>query len=159
MTMNDSTTLAEARKHVAANSRDGVICPCCTQLVKVYRRKLNSGMARCLIHMYRYHAQHGDEWCHVHHYLVERGQYDGDFPKLRHWGLIEVLEGERADGSSRVGFYRITAQGRAFVREEVDAPRAVFLFNDKVLAVDEEERTTIRTALGDKFNYDELMNT
>lgn len=157
MAINDNSTVAEARTYIAQNSRGGADCPCCTQFVKVYKWKLNSGMARCLILLHRYHEQHGDTWCHLHHYLVERGQYIGYFPMLRHWGLIEAREGKRDDGNPRGGFYRITELGRAFVRGELDVPRSLFVFNNRVLEVDEEERTTIHTALGDKFNYSEMM--
>jgi hypothetical protein len=159
MAINDNSTVAEARTYIAQNSRDGVDCPCCTRFVKVYRRKLNSAMAQSLIILHNYHARNGwDVWCHLQHYMLNQDQYVGQFPLLRHWGLTEEQEGKREDGNPRTGFYRITEYGRAFARGEVDAPGAVFIFNNKVLSMDEEERTTIHTALGDKFNYAELMN-
>jgi hypothetical protein len=41
-------TITEAKDFLNENYKDGCICPCCNQTVKLYKRKLNSGMARVL---------------------------------------------------------------------------------------------------------------
>jgi len=78
-----------------------------------------------------------------------------EMAKLRHWGLIEKHYGKSEDGNSN-GLYRITEKGRAFVRGEISVPRYCYIFNDEVNGFS-EEKTTIQAALGDKFNYSELI--
>lgn len=55
-------TLAEAQQWLAERITGGARCPCCNQYSKVYRRQINSGMARSLIAMYR---AGGLDWVHV----------------------------------------------------------------------------------------------
>ena len=46
------TSLEEARSWTEKNKSTGCICPCCNQILKVYKRALNSVMSRCLIRLY-----------------------------------------------------------------------------------------------------------
>jgi hypothetical protein len=50
-------TLADAQKWLAERVKGGARCPCCNQFTKVYRRQINSGMARSLIAMYLHGPQ------------------------------------------------------------------------------------------------------
>ncbi len=149
-------TLAEARAavEIGRETQDGVTCPCCGQFAKVYRRKLNRTMAQALILIYR-HARGSDEWIHIPTLLV-RSTLLGDAAKLAYWGLLEPQVAERDDGSRRVGFYRMTDRGRRFVLGQETIARHVITYNQQVLGFS-DEHTTIRQALGDRFNYDELM--
>jgi hypothetical protein len=130
--------------------------------VKLYKRKVNSGMAAALVLMYRWHERHGADRDFDTHDLLFRGRrLDADFAKLRFWGLIsraEVVNG--GDGHPRRGSkYRITDLGRGFVRKRVVIQKYVYLYNDKLVIRDVPDDTTtdIVEALGDKFNYEELM--
>lgn len=189
-----SQTLAEARAHVIANRDEGTMCPCCGQLAKVYRRKLNASMALSLVWIYQYfeeeEAAHGsaevargsaeaeeaargsaargdvaavrsDIWLHVPSYLIEhKVNANNDVGLLRHWGLLLPRGDERDDGGKHSGYYRITDRGRAFVRGEVDVEKYIYLYDQKLLPqpLGDRERTTIQEALGDKFNFRELMS-
>ena len=79
-----------------------------------------------------------------------------EYSKLKHWGLIEEANGKLDDGNSN-GFWRITPRGREFVMG-LRIPRYIYLYDGKLLEVSEGETIDIRTALGDKFNYEELMS-
>jgi hypothetical protein len=57
-------TLEEAKTALQAGLRKGVICACCGQFAKIYKRKLNSSMARTLITFYR-RAKTKPGWVHV----------------------------------------------------------------------------------------------
>ncbi|HWY36093.1 MAG TPA: hypothetical protein VNX68_15720, partial [Nitrosopumilaceae archaeon] len=46
-------TVEEAKKFLRKNFDLGVNCPCCGQLVKNWRRKLDSRMARALIGLHQ----------------------------------------------------------------------------------------------------------
>jgi hypothetical protein len=159
----DPTTisLAEASAWVMEQHKKGAVCPACHQLAKRYKRKLNSSMAYALLLIYRHFKTH-TEWLHVPEYLekvcntgpTKRG---GDWAKMVHWGLIVSKDDEtRADGSKRVGFYKITQKGIDFVRGRIRVPKHAFIYAQKCIAMSPED-TSISEALGDRFNYSELM--
>lgn len=155
--------LEEARLWVQTNLRSGVTCPCCGQFCKVYRRKLNSTMARALILIYHWFQAHPQEkWLHVPDFLVkvkaDSTVAGGDVSKLRFWDLLEAQKGQRADGSGRVGFYRITDLGRKFIEGKAAVPRYAFTYNQLLLRMS-DEMTTIEQALGDRFDYGVLMRS
>lgn len=150
-------SLHDAKKWLRGRFEDGASCPCCGQFVKLYRRKITSGMALGLIALYRHQQTVGwDEWCHIPT-LMNDACPSNMGALLRFWTLIEPQGGEREDGSSRTGFYRITAHGFRFVRGEVRVPKYVYLYNQTPLNRHDERTVDIREALGDKFNYTELM--
>lgn len=133
----------------------GVECPCCTQFVKVYdKRQITAGMARVLIAMYH---DGGDENGYVHITKFRHIEKGGDTAKLRFWGLIEPMPGRRQDGSTRVGWWRVTNLGKSYVRGTTSVPKYAREFKSNVQKLHGEPRT-IRDALGEKFNYDELMS-
>lgn len=154
-------TLEEARSLVKANIDKGIRCPCCTQFAKVYKRKLNSAMARSLI--YLSHRVSIDEWVHIpsllgahHNAWIMRSR---EWPKLCYWGLLESKGDEvREDGSNRVGIYRLTELGSRFVVGAARVPKYIYLFNNRILASRScNETVNIGEAIGSKFNYEELM--
>jgi hypothetical protein len=154
-------TLGAARRSLMDVGRwaqpSGVVCPCCDQRAKVYRRKLNSAMARSLIAIYRFFqkAGHG-EWLNICQYLTYNVSV-GDAAKLAYWDLIEPMtDAQRPDGSPRVGLYRATSTGWRFVRGEDTVPSHVVIYNAQVLGFS-QERCTLRDALGEPFDYSELM--
>lgn len=146
-------TLAEARRQVEHGRADGVTCPCCGQFAKTYRRKLNSSMAYALLVI----ARRTDDWFHLFDFLAKQRVKASDAPSLRHWGLIEEKGEGKDDGNPRAGFYRVTELGRAFAGGRASVPRHMLIYNDQLLGFS-EERIAIREALGDRFDYDELMS-
>lgn len=159
--LGSNATISVAQRYVEERCEEGVRCPCCGQYVKVYRRKINSTMARALLYIYKY-FEHPDanEWLHVADYLVKVKKDStiagGDASKLRLWGLIEPLPSKRQDGSNRVGYYRITDLGKKFAEGKVKVSSAVYVYNQQVMGYD-EQTVNIEQALGSKFNYAELM--
>ena len=156
-------TLADAAAWVMEQHKKGAVCPCCGQLAKRYKRKLNSSMAYALLLISRYFRTHS-EWLHVPEYLeqvctagpTKRG---GDWAKLVHWGLIVAKDDEtRADGSRRIGFYKMTPKGMDFVQGRIRVPRYAYLYAQKCIAMSPED-TSISEALGDRFDYGELMSS
>lgn len=154
-------TVDEAKAYLKVKAADGVLCPCCGQFVKVYPRPITGSMAYTLILIYRYFQKPiHEDWLHVANYIHGLGLpanlYGGDFAKLRHWGLIEQKDGERDDGSNRIGYYRITEKGKQFVLGKATVPARARIFNKKCYSLTGKE-ISIRQALGKKFNYEELM--
>jgi hypothetical protein len=153
------STLEEAKEWLLAQFEDGGICPCCEQVVKLYKRKLNSFMAYSLILFHGLSAKYPPNyWVHIKE-SAEIAAGGGEFPRLRHWGLIEERPGERADGGKHRGYWRITTTGHSFIQGAVSVPRHIYMYNQQVIvrANADQSRTTIQEALGNKFNYNELM--
>ena len=150
----DSETIEEARAHLRANLDEGTRCPCCDQYAKRYRRKLNSSMAAALCWMWT-HAR--DAWIEVPTAAPAWILKAREYPKLAWWGLIE--EQPRADGSSgrTSGVWRVTQKGADFVRGGRPVARYAFVYNGTVEDFTTERPTWIREALGDRFDYRELM--
>ena len=120
-------------------------------------------MAYILGRMYRYfQSPEADTWLHVPRFLEQlkgtrsdtRG---GDYAKLRFWGLLTAKSEIREDGSDRAGFWRVTEKGEKFVRGVISVPRIAHTYNNTV-AHFSEERTDIFRSLGDKYDYNEMMD-
>jgi len=132
----------------------GYNCPCCGQFVKRYYRKLNSNMALTLIVLYR-SGKRG--FVHIENFMQEQGyKRSGDFPYLVHWKFLEKKSGEREDGSTRNGYYKLTGLGIMFVEGKMFAREKIMIYNNKFEGFDGGE-ISIQTALTEKFNYLELM--
>lgn len=157
-TLIPAETLQEAQDSFRQRLFEGkkTKCPCCGRSAKVYKRKLNSGMARMLIRFYEVHFRMpGHEYVHVHDLFGGFAQSHRDWPVLRLWGLIQPKDKRTADDNAS-GFWRLTETGRAFVRGEGSAPKYVFMYDKKRVDAS-DELITIRQALGDAFDYGELM--
>lgn len=144
-------TIKEAKDFLRASYVRGATCPCCGLFVKLYKRKMGSVMARCLIRL-----SHLDGYVHVRE--IVQGISDtgtNDFSKLLYWGLIEELPNKDAKKKTS-GYWRITPKGRDFVNRRIMVPRHVFVFNAVALKFS-DETTSIIDALGAKFDYHELM--
>jgi hypothetical protein len=130
-------------------------CECCGGGTKVYRRKLNSGMARALIALWR-HRGHG--WVRLA--SVEPGlvaQVQGDLSKLALWGLAETAETD-SDAKKNSGAWRLTGAGRDFVMSRTRLPSHVFVRSPGGAVLGFEASTTgIVESLGRHFDYQQLM--
>jgi len=150
---DDNNTLGETKAWLQARMRDGVKCPCCTQLAKIYRRTITSQMALWLMWLVRETAEAPDGWVDIKTNIDLRG---GDYAKLRYWGLLEhQTNDDPAKRSS--GLWRPTPVAVAFVQDRVRLHKHVLIFDDQFLSFDGDAMIGIREALGKKFNYEELM--
>lgn len=150
--------LSRAVAWVKANLGDGPKCPCCGQDCKLYERKLNSGMARALISLYHACAR-GDVGAFHHFYEVKNraGVKGNDYGFLKWWKLVEKAPRDPEDTKRRTnGLWRITELGRDFVEGRKSMPRHALCFDDTFYGFTQEV-TDIGTALGDDFDYQELM--
>lgn len=146
MRLDDSTSLGDARAALRAHAASGEDCPLCKQYVKVYRRKLNSNMARWLIRFH--HATSGNrQWTHATHAVWT--QLGEEYSKLAHWHLIEKHP-------DRVGFWRETELGVAFVLNEISVESHAVVYDGECLRLDGTP-VSIVTVLGKHFDYAELM--
>jgi hypothetical protein len=161
-TASDNITIKEARDLMRPHLKKGVVCLCCHQRAQLYCRRMTSSMVYGLILLYRESIKQVDP---EHHYVHLENFFKpldipssirADVPKLRFWGLIELMEGERPDGNPSTGFYRITKEGIAFVLGKALVFRSIKIYNNTFYGYDGPE-IDIHGAIKGKFNYSELM--
>ncbi len=152
----DPVTLEEAKAELRKVAAKGGRCPCCNQFVKVYRRKLNSGMAKALIKFYLFECQgERGRWIHWREASGHIEQFCAEYSKLAYWGLLEPMphiEGEKKSS----GMWRVTEAGRDWVNVETRVPSHALIYDGKLIRL-EGEGITIITVLSNKFDYFELM--
>lgn len=145
----EEMTLQQARDLLRTLVEEGAKCPCCTQMAKVYRRKLNSSMARTLITMYR----HGAEHRFVHSPSLPGDTHEAS--QLQWWGLVEEERALREDGG-RTGWWRLTPRGTAFVQAEATTYSHARIYDSRCLGLTGGQ-VLIGDCIGNRFSYRELM--
>lgn len=151
-----TATISEGREWLRARLKRGAQCPLCKQRAQVYKRKLNAGMAYGIIIFFRHVKGDTSEWVHVPTH-TDLSRLGGDWAKLSHWKLIQERSEVRDDGGSHAGWWRLTTAGISFVRRTSKVPSHILMYDSRCLRMDDEKMIAITDALGDKFNYDQLM--
>lgn len=140
---------------------EGDHCPNCLQWAKRYRRPLTSAMAYGLVLVGNELVRKKEEWLHVENFLKNYpgipSSIRGDFAKLVHWRLVEKAWGKRPDGSSRNGFYRVTARGYDFIHGRIAVESHAILYNGECQGLT-GQHVHIKQALGKEFDYNEIMH-
>lgn len=152
------TTIEEAKVELRKNLAEGMECPCCTQFVKMYRKAFPSIAARTLIAMSKAETDQ-DGYVYVApvvNSLKTKVGIGGAATLSHFWGLIETRPGVREDGSKRVGWWRITPLGRLFLTNQMTVSKYARMFNGELYGM-AGPQITISQALGNKFDYSELM--
>lgn len=151
--------IAKARREVMESAQGkGRACPCCDQFVKIYRRTINSTMARQLLTAYHKHGASKDGlYFHTRDVVLIDSSGAGDFSKLEYWGLIERQEHVQGyDAKRSSGMWRITSLGREFVLNRTAVPMYALVYNNKLLEL-KGPQIDMQHALGKKFDYNEIM--
>lgn len=150
------TSIHDSQIWLHAQSDEGVECPTCGNYTRVYKRVLNSGMARALVAIYRSFGRgfghlpslrlaHADD-------TPARGLYPlgNEEPKMRYWCLLE-------EDLTRQGYYRVTDTGEDWVLGHSHVPKYALIVNTRCVGL-EGPPWSIRDALGTKFNLVDLLN-
>ena len=135
---------------------DGCRCPHCDQYMKLYKRKLNSGMASTLIRIFNWDKKHPDEYLQVKEHLRVKAYHNThDWTLLRFWGLI-LPKNNKKDEKGSSGYWKITNKGRDFVIGNINVPTHIFHYNQKFYGYG-KSNIDIKGGLGNRFSYAELM--
>ena len=128
---------------------NGVTCPCCTQLAKVYRRTITRDMAEDLIALSKLPAGY-------HHYK-EFKNGSADLAKLAYWELIEAQPRDTSDNRKRSsGFWKITDKGIDFVLGIITVPMYARIYDARLLNF-VGDQIGIKECLRAEFDFGELM--
>jgi len=155
-----SITLSEAKRAMMNKVMEGEDerCPCCTRLVKLYKRKLHAEMVLWLIGLW--HLSRRNEWSEYFTTLeilkvsphLKAGGTNGTL--LIHWGLIEKMPEDNRAGAP-AGSYKITGKGIEFLRGR-RVPARIHLVCGELVGYSNDS-IDVKEALGNKFSYGELM--
>ncbi len=143
-------TILEAKQYLRDNFKTGATCPCCNKYVKAYKRKLNSGIARALIIMYKLGAVN-KKYIHVQNEFakLKLRATTMDYAYAEKWSLIE-------DGDE-LGTWTLTDKGVDFVNNRTVLPDYCLVYNGNVYGWS-KKLINIDTALTIKYDYDEMMD-
>ena len=134
---------------------DGGKCPVCDRWGKVYKRNINSTMAKSLVWLCS--ASKNEEWVDVPktapRWLVSSNQ----LPTLKWWGLIDRKE-QLNDTKKFSGFWKPTVLGIDFVYNLKEIPKSVFTYNNNVEGFSLEV-VNINDCFSEHFNYKEVLNS
>lgn len=144
-------TLAEAIHEVRSKAEKGSTCPCCGRFVKLYKRKLSAEMVVFLIALCR---EYRGDFLDIR--KLETWSYQrGDYAYLAHWGLVEQQDGNE-EGKRGSAHWKPTEAAFRFILRSALMPSHIHMLcgdylghSGKLVSVDD--------ALGERFNYDELM--
>lgn len=135
------------------------ICSCCGRMAKVYKRTITSSMAQSLIRLHKMSDCFDPKpYVHIRNITLGDSRLAADFAKLRYWSLITEKEKDPEQTETRTsGLWQITPRGIAFVRGEIPVSRYAVVYEGRCLGFEGETAWKIRDALGERFNYEELM--
>lgn len=147
--------MSEVKRNLFDKAKQkGAKCPCCGQFTKIYRRTINSMMARQLCHAADT-FQPGVEF-HVGE-LPQCASGVGDWAKLEYWGLIRAVATEdEGDTVRKSGIWTVTEKGYLFAQKKAYVPKYAIVYNGRLLEL-EGNHIDITDALGKKFSYAEIM--
>jgi hypothetical protein len=159
------TTLREARAWLQVRLAKGEECPCCRRWAKVNVYSISATAARALIllvvlYMPRRTWVHSKEVAAAHSGVDARKMLacTGDgLTKLRHWGLVRPKANESDPTKRDLGLWEPTPKGIDFVYGRIRVAKYAHVYNDKLLGLDKRDTVSIREALRDRFNYEQLM--
>ena len=168
MSIQNRWSLAQAKAWLRTQFDDGTACPCCNQFVKLSKRELGSNQVATLCIFSRaYKTTPRAEYVHSATFFsgldlprgLEAALRAGEFADLKHWNLIESMEGRRADGTKRFGYHRITYLGWKFLENAAAVDGCVQVYNQEVVrrADFKPKKVLLRNVLSDRYDHQELM--
>lgn len=142
------------------NAGDVQCCPTCNRTAMACKTTLNSTLTWMLIRLYRVSMERTGKpggFIHVNDFSPGRHSTGRNFCIVHHWGLATSAEAEPDEDKNSSGYWRLTAKGIAFIMGELDIPKYIFVFGNKVINTG-KDTWDVHAALKNKFSYSELMN-
>ncbi len=136
----------------AANDKGGGTCPCCSQHVQVYKRRIYKRMAKVMLWLVQEFERTG-EWVKLKDGPLFRG---GDNAKLVYWALAQTKPRRQVEAHKRhSGEWMPTALGLRFVKGELKIPEYVHIYNGAVVGYSARV-VSISECLEGDFDLDDI---
>lgn len=158
-------TINAIREELRAEWEDGTECPCCSQKVKLYRRRVNRGTAEVLVALARETIRRRSMPEHRPFVNVERDLIYGnerlqgarDWQTLRFWGADRAARRGPNSGRVSTGEWRITEAGLWIVAHPDRKLLAEYVevFNNRRRGASDEKRSLL-DALQRPFTWEEV---
>lgn len=143
--------LKDARKYVQNKRFQGVICPCCDQNARVYKRRLTQSMVYALISFYRVGGT--TNWVHG---PTITGAHRGEEARLQYWGLTKPADMESKPIGGIKGYWKVTRRGQLFLQKKVSVPSYALVYNARSFGL-RGDPLKITDVLGMKFDLKTLL--
>jgi hypothetical protein len=132
----DDMTLRDARDELRRRVDDGHRCPLCTQMARVYRRKLTRVAARALAALYR---EHGTDYGHMptvaRKHLADVHGQGGYLVLGAHWALMQDETTIRREDGGRAGYWRVTPLGVDWLTGRTRVPMYARIYDGRCLGL------------------------
>lgn len=103
-------------------------CPHCGATIKKYWHRLNAGLVHALVKVYTRVVEKNENKVSKKELSLSHSEY-GNFQKLRFHGLIAKY---KEDGNWVRGTWLLTRRGAQFLKGEIQIPRKVQTFRNKI---------------------------
>jgi len=120
-TCDPEKTIVQHQEELKNGIRDGLLCGCCGQNTKLYKRTINAQMAVWLLVLVRVWRKTGT-WVSVSEKPLVLYHKGGDYAKLKHWGLVVSAPTEPKDDKIGSGLWTPTERGCRFVDRKLLVP-------------------------------------
>lgn len=134
--------------------KTGLKCPFCGSLVSLYKRTINAEMAKTFLQLVRAYNKY-PRYYSMRELKPADNKAASDIIYLLHWGLLDKTDSSNS-AMAPAGTYRPTEKGLRFAHNLIRVPSHVHLLHNEVVGWS-DKTIDIKTALGTKFNYEDLM--
>lgn len=169
--MDPSKTIKEAKDHLKAMTEKGkyATCPCCSQRVAIYKRRINANAARALILLLNKSELKPEEiafgigfhppFLHIQQIFSDYGLRATamDYIQLARFGLIEKSKEKAPEDKKDSGMWKLTFKGYSFAMGNITIPEHVIVYDNKSIAWSEKQ-VTILECLKKKFKYSDIID-
>lgn len=135
-------------------------CASCLNVVTTYPRKLSVTNVGPLLFLYKHFGHNWFDSAEVSSALNPIGMRGRDWYRAKYWGLVEQKSGVQAtNGASQKGIWRVTELFAECWHNDIKLPFWFMVLKDVPLEQDPDVNNwlTLREALGECFDYQELM--
>ena len=165
-------TIEEAKEYIRIGSKSnkGVICPCCEQFVKVYKRKITSAAAKALmlliqetVRLNKFTNELVYSEVHIQDFFAGIGLRATamDYIQLERFGLIQKVPDDRTEKEKKeiknVGLYFVTDRGYKFATNQIAIEKYHYVLNNKSIGVSKVDKVRVYECLKEKHTYADLM--
>jgi hypothetical protein len=152
MPVDGETSLKEAKDWLRPlTDPEGAICPCCTQLARVYHWQIYGTHVKAMAEIWK--AKGVNKWCHAPTVLKHRHVA---FQRLAYWGLMEEEQDIKRDDGGRAGWWRVTMLGENWIYGNVSVPKFARVYSGRLLGL-HGTRVKIHQCVSKKFDLNELL--